>query len=146
MNQSDNASVPPGHGDVDYAQYNGSHAQTYQYGGGHHASMVNEKTVRPSALKVFSSRFSTTSYMGARELSDQQRVKQEEHALQVSQMTWLDRKRQNKRFALYTFLGLNGIMLLIIVVTALVWVSLHLIKKHSTVGIPVNQNLQTVSN
>lgn len=83
--------------------------------------------------------------MGTREVTEEQRVKREEHDLQVSQMTWLDRKRQNKRFALYTFLGLNGIMLLIIIVTAVVWVALHLIKTRSIVGIPVNQNLQTVS-
>lgn len=145
MNQSASP-IPPGHGvpELTSNQRPGSYSQPYQYGG-HNGSMVNEKAQRPTGLKTFSSRFSTTSYMGTREVTEEQRVKREEHDLQVSQMTWLDRKRQNKRFALYTFLGLNGIMLLIIIVTAVVWVALHLIKTRSIVGIPVNQNLQTVS-
>lgn len=153
MNQSTpSLAPPPGHGIPEYvgSQNSASYGQTYQYGG-HNASMINdEKLPRPSTLKTFqhfSSRFSTTSYMGAhqKDMTPEQQMKREDHAMQVSQKSWLDRQRQNKRFALYTFLGLNGLMILVIILTAVVWVCLHLVKKHSTVGIPVNQNLQTVS-
>lgn len=153
MNQSTpSLAIPPGHGEPEYlgSQNPIAYGQTYQYGG-HNGSMVNdEKTPRPTTLKNFqnfSSRFSTTSYMGAqpKDLTPEQRLKREDHAMQVSQKSWLDRQRQNKNFALYTFLGLNCLMMLVIIFAAVVWVSLHLIKKHSTVGIPVNQNTQTVS-
>lgn len=153
MNRSTNSlAIPPGHGEPEYLGPQGpiAYGQTYQYNG-HNTSMVNdEKLQRPSALKNmqnFSSRFSTTSYLGAqpKELTPEQRLKREDHAMQVSQKTWLDRQRQNKRFALYTFLGLNALMMMVIILTAVVWVCMHLIKKKSTVGIPVNQNVQTVS-
>lgn len=152
MNRSTSTlGAPPGHGAVEYAssQHADSHSQTYQYGG-QNGSMVNdEKSLRPSALKNFSSRFSTTSYMGAypqKEMTDEQRLKREEHDVEVSNMTWLDRQRKNKRFALYTFLGLNGLMMLVILLTAVTWISMKLIKKHTTTGIPVTSSTQTVSN
>lgn len=148
MNQSTHSlSTPPGHGEPEYIPQGSSlYHQTYQYNG-HNGTMAHdEKSPRPSHLKNFSSRFSTMTNTGmAKEMTPEQRIKREDHAMQVSQMTWLDRKRQHKRFALYTFLGLNALMFLVIILTAVVWVSMHLIKKHSNVGIPVNQGLATVS-
>lgn len=133
--------IPPGHAEPEYLGTQQAHySNQYQYGG-HNASMVNEefKSPRPSHLKNFSSRFSTTSYQGpSKELSDEQRAKRELNAHQVSQMGWLDRKRQHKNFALYTFLLLNAGMIMVIILAAVCWVALHLIRDHRTIGIPVN--------
>lgn len=113
--------------------------------------MVNDtgyKTPRPSHLKNFSSRFSTTSYSGGaagKEITEEQRIKRAYDQHQQTQMTWLDRKRQHKNFALYTFLMLNAAMILVIILAAVVWVALHLIRTHRTIGIPVNSGLSVVS-
>lgn len=153
MHQSTTSlSIPPGHGEPEYLGNQGSSAshysQQYSYGG-HNGSMVNDaefKTPRSSHIKNFSSRLSTSSYQGAssKEMTEAQRVKREHNAHQVSQRGWLDRQRQHKNFALYTFVLLNAAMIFVIVMAAIVWVALHLIKSHRTVGIPVNSGLTGV--
>ena len=83
--------------------------------------------------------------MGAKERTPEQRQKREEQEYQASQMSWLDRQRQHKRFALYTFLGLNALMMFVILMCTVVWAAKHLIKKHSNIGIPANIGLTSVS-
>lgn len=137
-------SAPPGHGDVQY-QHDGGYAYSQP-------TMANENK-RPSAFKQFSSRFSTGSFVNGssasahgagetgRYMSDEQRVKHEDLALHHSQMGWLDRARQRKNFSILVFSALTSVMLLIIFLTAMIWIGLKIIEPHKFTVLAANVNI-----
>ena len=140
-------SAPPGHGEPHYSEHGGA------YGGYNQPTMANDYK-RPSALKQFSSRFSTGSFAAGgghsnssnagdsgRYMTDEQRAKHEDLALHHSQMGWLDRHRQRKNFHLIVFSALTSVMLLIIFLTAMIWIGLKIIKPHKFTVLAANVNI-----
>jgi hypothetical protein len=60
----------------------------------------------------------------------------------TAQMDWVDKLREHPRFALYVFLGLNAAMLLVIFLTAMIWIALGIVKsKKFLSGIPPPANV-----